>query len=61
VRATAAWIEGATEATALWDTWAVLSVVADTAGTALTAEVPAHLPDDRPPPFDPRESASLTS
>ncbi|MGW6559598.1 DUF2267 domain-containing protein [Streptomyces hydrogenans] len=34
VRATAAWIEGATERTATWDVSAVLSTVADTAGTA---------------------------
>ncbi|RSS40999.1 DUF2267 domain-containing protein, partial [Streptomyces sp. WAC08241] len=32
VRATAAWIEGATEQTAAWDVSAVLSVVADAVG-----------------------------
>lgn len=34
VRATAAWIEGATEQTAAWDVSAVLSTVADTADAA---------------------------
>jgi hypothetical protein len=34
VRATAAWIEGATEQTATWDVSAVLSVVADAADAA---------------------------
>ena len=61
VRATAAWIEGATEATALWDLGAVLSVVADIAGSGLMAEVLAQLPDDWPPLFDPRVSAGLVS
>ena len=44
VRATAAWIEGATEATALWDIGAVLSTVADAAGPDLTAHVLLQLP-----------------
>ncbi|MFD4476662.1 DUF2267 domain-containing protein [Streptomyces sp. NPDC058471] len=35
VRATAAWIEGATERTAAWDVSAVLSTVADAAGDDL--------------------------
>ncbi|PYC76637.1 DUF2267 domain-containing protein, partial [Streptomyces tateyamensis] len=35
VRATAAWIEGATETTALWDIGAVLSTVADATGDEL--------------------------
>jgi uncharacterized protein (DUF2267 family) len=35
IRATAAWIEGATEKTATWDVSAVLSVVADIAGQDL--------------------------
>ncbi|MDH6708304.1 uncharacterized protein (DUF2267 family) [Kitasatospora sp. MAA19] len=39
VRATAAWIEGATETTALWDIGAVLSTVADAAGDDLTERV----------------------
>ncbi|MFD9545623.1 DUF2267 domain-containing protein [Streptomyces sp. NPDC060022] len=44
VRATAAWIEGATEKTALWDISAVLSTVATAAGDALTHEVLLQLP-----------------
>ncbi|MQS14832.1 DUF2267 domain-containing protein [Streptomyces kaniharaensis] len=44
VRATAAWIEGATEATALWDIGAVLSTVADAAGEDLTGRVLLQLP-----------------
>ncbi|MFE0581064.1 DUF2267 domain-containing protein [Streptomyces sp. NPDC058874] len=44
VRATAAWIEGATERTALWDIGAVLSTVAAAAGDALTHEVLLQLP-----------------
>ncbi|MER6443897.1 DUF2267 domain-containing protein [Streptomyces venezuelae] len=44
VRATAAWIEGATEKTALWDIGAVLSTAAAAAGDALTREVILQLP-----------------
>ncbi|MFE7240732.1 DUF2267 domain-containing protein [Streptomyces sp. NPDC057580] len=44
VRATAAWIEGATEQTAKWDVGAVLSVVADAAGEGLTRRVLLQLP-----------------
>ncbi|MFF3020752.1 DUF2267 domain-containing protein [Streptomyces sp. NPDC057939] len=44
VRATAAWIEGATEKTALWDIGAVLSTVAAAAGDVLTREVLVQLP-----------------
>ncbi|MET9654281.1 DUF2267 domain-containing protein [Streptomyces sp. NPDC006460] len=44
VRATAAWIEGATERTALWDIGAVLSAVATAAGETLTREVLLQLP-----------------
>ncbi|MER7518310.1 DUF2267 domain-containing protein [Streptomyces sp. NPDC126499] len=44
VRATAAWIEGATERTAAWDVSAVLSVVADAAGEELTAQMLLQLP-----------------
>ncbi|MFJ8159966.1 DUF2267 domain-containing protein [Streptomyces sp. NPDC096136] len=44
VRATAAWIEGATEETALWDIGAVLSTAASAAGDALTREVLLQLP-----------------
>ncbi|WP_031153957.1 DUF2267 domain-containing protein [Streptomyces xanthophaeus] len=44
VRATAAWIEGATESTSLWDIGAVLSTVAATAGAALTRELLLQLP-----------------
>lgn len=51
VRATAAWIEGATETTALWDIGAVLSVVADIAGPELMAQVLLQLPADWPPLF----------
>ncbi|MFI5982447.1 DUF2267 domain-containing protein [Streptomyces sp. NPDC051555] len=44
VRATAAWIEGATEQTALGDIGAVLSTVATAAGDVLTREVLLQLP-----------------
>ncbi|MGW7002148.1 DUF2267 domain-containing protein [Streptomyces sp. NPDC054933] len=44
VRATAAWIEGATDETAKWDTGAVLSVVADAAGEDLMHRVLLQLP-----------------
>ncbi|GAA2937072.1 DUF2267 domain-containing protein [Streptomyces enissocaesilis] len=44
VRATAAWIEGATEETAKWDVGAVLSVVADAAGDELMRRVLLQLP-----------------
>ncbi|WP_030691508.1 DUF2267 domain-containing protein [Streptomyces globisporus] len=44
VRATAAWIEGATERTAAWDVGAVLSTVADAAGDDLLQEVLLQLP-----------------
>lgn len=44
VRATAAWIEGATEETAKWDVGAVLSVVADAAGEELMRRVLLQLP-----------------
>ncbi|WP_055599352.1 DUF2267 domain-containing protein [Streptomyces aureus] len=44
VRATAAWIEGATEQTAAWDVSAVLSVAADAAGEELTARILLQLP-----------------
>ncbi|MFE9479299.1 MULTISPECIES: DUF2267 domain-containing protein [Streptomyces] len=44
VRATAAWIEGATEKTALWDVGAVLSTVAAAAGLTLLQEVLLQLP-----------------
>ncbi|WP_030394350.1 MULTISPECIES: DUF2267 domain-containing protein [Kitasatospora] len=44
VRATAAWIEGATDATALWDVGAVLSTVADAAGDDLMDQVLLQLP-----------------
>ncbi|EDY44630.1 DUF2267 domain-containing protein [Streptomyces sp. SPB074] len=46
VRAVAAWIEGATEATATWDVSAVLSVVADAAGEELTERVLLQLPPE---------------
>jgi uncharacterized protein (DUF2267 family) len=44
LRATAAWIEGATEATAAWDVSAVLSTVADAAGDDLIGQVLPQLP-----------------
>ncbi|MER7198969.1 hypothetical protein CG723_31280 [Streptomyces sp. CB01635] len=44
VRATAAWIEGATERTAAWDVSAVLSVAADAAGEDLTHRILLQLP-----------------
>ncbi|MCD9874053.1 DUF2267 domain-containing protein [Streptomyces guryensis] len=44
VRATAAWIEGATEQTAAWDVGAVLSVAADAAGDELTGRILLQLP-----------------
>ncbi|MFK0012972.1 DUF2267 domain-containing protein [Streptomyces sp. NPDC091027] len=44
VRATAAWVEGATEKTALWDIGAVLSTAAAAAGDALTREILLQLP-----------------
>jgi len=44
VRATAAWIEGATVQTALWDIGAVLSTTADAAGDDLTHDVLLQLP-----------------
>lgn len=44
VRATAAWIEGATERTAAWDVSAVLSTAADAAGDGLLDEILLQLP-----------------
>ncbi|MGW7007881.1 DUF2267 domain-containing protein [Streptomyces sp. NPDC054933] len=44
VRATAAWIEGATDQTAAWDVSAVLSTVADAAGDDLLAQILLQLP-----------------
>ncbi|ANP50680.1 uncharacterized protein (DUF2267 family) [Streptomyces griseochromogenes] len=44
VRATAAWIEGATEHTATWDVSAVLSTVADTADDDLMGQILLQLP-----------------
>lgn len=44
VRATAAWIEGATERTATWDVSAVLSTVADAAGEDLLGQILLQLP-----------------
>ena len=45
IRAVAAWIEGATEKTATWDTSAVLSVAADAAGDELMEQILLQLPD----------------
>lgn len=44
IRATSAWIEGATEQTATWDVSAVLSVVADVAGEELMNRILFQLP-----------------
>lgn len=44
VRATAAWIEGATEQTAAWDVSAVLSTAADAAGEDLLGQILLQLP-----------------
>ncbi|WP_217207040.1 DUF2267 domain-containing protein [Streptomyces sp. AC550_RSS872] len=44
VRATAAWIEGATTQTAAWDVGAVLSTVADAAGHDLLGQILLQLP-----------------
>lgn len=44
VRATAAWIEGATEQTAAWDVSAVLSTVADALDEDLLGQVLLQLP-----------------
>ncbi|MFF3918550.1 DUF2267 domain-containing protein [Streptomyces sp. NPDC001852] len=44
VRATAAWIEGATEQTAAWDVSAVLSTVADATGDDLLKQILLQLP-----------------
>lgn len=46
VRAVSAWIEGATERTAAWDTGAVLSVVADASGEELLERLLLQLPRD---------------
>ncbi|KND46000.1 MULTISPECIES: DUF2267 domain-containing protein [Streptomyces] len=44
VRATAAWIEGATEQTAAWDVSAVLSTVVDAVGEDLLGQILLQLP-----------------
>ncbi|MFF8810375.1 DUF2267 domain-containing protein [Streptomyces omiyaensis] len=44
VRATSAWIDGATEATATWDVSAVLSTAADAAGDDLLERILLQLP-----------------
>ncbi|MEU2562359.1 DUF2267 domain-containing protein [Streptomyces longispororuber] len=44
VRATSAWIEGASERTATWDVGAVLSVVSDLAGRELMNRILLQLP-----------------
>jgi len=44
LRATAAWIEGATEQTAAWDVSAVLSTVAEAAGDGLLGQILLQLP-----------------
>jgi uncharacterized protein (DUF2267 family) len=46
VRATAAWIEGATEETAKWDVGAVLSVAAEAAGEDLMRRILLQLPPE---------------
>lgn len=60
VRATAAWIEGATEQTAAWDVSAVLSVVADIAGDDLLNRILLQLPRGLRPSLR-SPPASLTS
>jgi uncharacterized protein (DUF2267 family) len=56
VRATAAWIEGASEESAKWDVGATLSAAADAAGETLTRRLLLQLPPGydvlfgRPPP-----------
>jgi uncharacterized protein (DUF2267 family) len=45
IRASAAWIEGASEKTAAWDVSAVLSVAADAAGKELMEQILLQLPD----------------
>ncbi|WP_435192248.1 DUF2267 domain-containing protein [Streptomyces sp. bgisy126] len=44
IRATAAWIEGATEQTATWDVSAVLSTAADAVGEELMGQILLQLP-----------------
>ncbi|MFG2863607.1 DUF2267 domain-containing protein [Streptomyces sioyaensis] len=44
VRATAAWIEGATDQTAAWDVSAVLSTVVDASGDGLLKQILLQLP-----------------
>ena len=44
MRATAAWVDGATEETAKWDVGAVLSVVADAADEELMGRILLQLP-----------------
>ncbi|MFG2638463.1 DUF2267 domain-containing protein [Streptomyces sp. NPDC048362] len=44
IRATSAWIEGACERTATWDSSAVLSVVSDLAGEDLMSRILLQLP-----------------
>ncbi|RMB80551.1 DUF2267 domain-containing protein [Streptomyces shenzhenensis] len=44
LRATVAWIEGATEQTAAWDVSAILSTVADAAGDNLLGQILLQLP-----------------
>ncbi|MEU6325345.1 DUF2267 domain-containing protein [Streptomyces sp. NPDC047009] len=51
LRATAAWIEGATDQTAAWDVSAVLSTVADTAGDELLGQILLQLPTGYDPFF----------
>lgn len=53
VRATAAWIEGATEETAKWDVGAVLSVVADAMRRGADASCPAPAAPGLRPPLRP--------
>ncbi|GGQ56652.1 DUF2267 domain-containing protein [Streptomyces flaveolus] len=61
VRATAAWIEGATEQTAAWDVGAVLSVAADAAGEELTRHVLLQLPPGYDLLFGRPQDATATS
>ncbi|CAM5569464.1 hypothetical protein STANM309S_01817 [Streptomyces tanashiensis] len=63
VRATAAWIEGATERTAAWDVSAVLSVAADAAGEELTARILLQPPASTRlrPPLRPSRTAARSA
>jgi uncharacterized protein (DUF2267 family) len=60
VRATAAWIPGATEQTAVWDIGAVLSTAADAADDALLRDVLLQLPPGYDALFGRPDPAAVT-